>query len=129
MRPAEIAETSAGSYLNYNDIRNLTVPEEICALMPPPKAEALDYGPLKKSSAPILFINGEADPQDPPENVSGAKERYPNSLILVAPGESHGFIGIPCHASIMADFIERGSVEGLDAGCLKDVQLPDFVLP
>jgi hypothetical protein len=124
MRPAEIAGTSAGSYLNYQDIRNLTVPEEICAAMPPPKAQALDYGPLEKSSVPVLFVNGEADPQDPPENVAGAKERYPESLTVVGPGQAHGFTGIPCHASILADFFARGSAAGLQTGCLGGVKLP-----
>ena len=124
MRPDKIAEASAESYLKYADIRALTVPEEICAAMPPPKAEALDYGPLKESSIPILFFNGDADPQDPPENVAPAKERYPNSLVLVAPGQSHGFTGIPCHASIMADFFATGSTTGLQTSCLWQVGLP-----
>jgi pimeloyl-ACP methyl ester carboxylesterase len=124
MRPAEIAGTSAASYLKYSDIRALAVPEEICALMPQPEEEALDYGPLRESSVPILFINGEMDPQDPPEHVAAAKERYPNSLIVVAPGESHGFIGIPCHASIIADFIVQGSTSDLQTGCLEQVELP-----
>jgi len=60
--------------------------------------------------------------------VADAKRRYPNSLVLVAPGQSHGFTGILCRASIAADFIELGSVDGLDASCLKDAQLPDFVV-
>jgi pimeloyl-ACP methyl ester carboxylesterase len=127
MRPAEIAETSEESYLKYNDVRLLTVPEKICAAMPRPKAQAL-YGSLRKSPVPILFFNGEADPQDPPENVADAKRRYPNSLVLVAPGQSHGFTGIPCRASIVAAFIKSGSVAGLDASCLEDVRTPDFVL-
>jgi len=61
----------------------------------------------------MLFFNGEADPQDPPENVAGAKQRYPDSLVLVAPGQAHGFTGIPCRASIVADFFASGSVAGL----------------
>jgi pimeloyl-ACP methyl ester carboxylesterase len=126
MRPAEIAGTSAESYLKYDDIRNLTVPEEICAALPPPKAQALEYGPLKKSSVPILFFNGDADPQDPPENVAIAKERYPNSLVLVAPGQSHGFTGIPCHAAILADFFATGSATGLQTSCLWQMGLPAF---
>jgi hypothetical protein len=128
MRPDKIAEASAESYLKYADIRALTVPEEICAAMPPPKAEALDYGPLKKSSVPILFFNGEVDPQDPPENVADAKGRYPNSLTLVAPGQAHGFTGIPCRASIVADFIAQGSTGGLQTDCLGRVELPAITI-
>jgi pimeloyl-ACP methyl ester carboxylesterase len=124
--PAETTEASAGSYLTYADIRALTVPEDICAAMPQPRAEAL-YGPLANSFVPVLFFNGEADPQDPPENVVDAKQRYPNSLGLVAPGQAHGFTGIPCRASIIADLIARGSVAGLSTQCLEQVELPAFV--
>jgi hypothetical protein len=112
--------------LTYDDIQALAVPADICAVMPQPKAEAL-YGPVTDSSVPVLFFNGEADPQNPPENVVGARQRYPNSLSLVAPGQAHGFTGIPCRASILADYIERGSVEGLAADCLEQVELPPFV--
>ena len=128
MRPAEIVKATAGSYLTYSDVRSLTVPEELCAVMPPPKEEALSYGPLRNSSVPILFFNGEADPQDPPEHVAGAKERYPNSLILIAPGQAHGFTGIPCRASIVADFVAQGSTAGLQTDCLEQVELPAFEL-
>jgi hypothetical protein len=59
--------------------------------------------------------------------VTNAKQRYPNSLGLVAPGQAHDFTGISCHASILADFIARGSVEGLATDCLAQVALPPFV--
>ena len=128
MRPEEIVKASSGSYLTYDDVRALTVPEEMCAAMPPPKEEALDYGPLKHSSVPIVFFNGESDPQDPPEHVAGAKERYPNSLTLIAPGQAHGFTGIPCRASIVAEFVAQGSTAGLQTDCLGQVELPAFEL-
>lgn len=125
MRPDEITRASAGSYLTYEDVRALAVPEDVCAEMPHPKPEAF-YGTLTDSPVPVLFFNGEADPQDPPENVAGARERYPNSLVLVAPGQAHGFTGIPCRALILADFFERGSVDGLSTKCLEEVELPAF---
>ena len=125
-RPAETTAASAGSYLTYDDVQALAVPANICALMPQPKAEAL-YGAVTTSSVPVLLFNGEADPQNPPENVAGAKQRYPNGLSLVAPGQAHGFTGIPCRAAILADFIARGSVEGLSSKCLEEVDLPPFI--
>lgn len=128
MRPAELLEASAGSYMNPASVRTLTVPEKICNVLPHPKSEAL-YGSLKKSSIPILLFNGDSDPQDPPENVADFKQRYPNSLALVAPGQAHGFTGIPCRASIVADFIERGSIKGISTGCLEQVELPAFITP
>lgn len=125
IRQAETTEASANSYLKYNDIRALTVPENICAEMPRPWPDAL-YGPLTNSSVPVLFFNGEADPQDPPDNVAGAKQRYPNSLSLVAPGQAHVFTGIPCRDLIVAEFIEHGSGDGLSTQCLEHVALPTF---
>jgi pimeloyl-ACP methyl ester carboxylesterase len=125
MRRAEIDAASAESYLTYADVRAITVPENICAAMPKPKAEAL-YGEVSRSNVPILFFNGGVDPQDPTENVAGYKERYPNSMELVAPGQAHGFTGIPCRGSIVAEFITKGSVEGLSTECLGEVELPSF---
>jgi pimeloyl-ACP methyl ester carboxylesterase len=125
IRPAEIKAATAGSYLTYADVRELTVLEEICAVMPPPKAEAL-YGPVRDSSVPLLLFNGEADPQDPPENAADAKQHHPNSLNLVVPGQAHGFTDISCRASIVADFIDTSAVEGLDVDCLQEVSLPPF---
>ena len=104
IREAETTALSAGSYLKYTDVRAITVPEEICRIMPRPKAEAL-YGPIAASSVPVLPVNGELDPQDPPDNAAGAKQYYPNSQILVAPGQGHGYTGIPCLALGIQSFI------------------------
>lgn len=123
--PAETIAATTGSYLTYADVRELTVLEDICAVMPPPKEEAL-YGPVKNSLVPILLFNGEADPQDPPENTADARQHYPNSLNLIVPGQAHSFTDIACRASIVANFIEIGSVEGLDVDCLQEESLPPF---
>jgi pimeloyl-ACP methyl ester carboxylesterase len=128
LRPAETAAASEGSYLGYADVRAYTVPEDICAVMPSPPAAAL-YGPTMTTNVPVLLINGGADPQDPPQNVAAAHRLYPNSLSLIAPGQGHGSTGAACRARIVADFIERGSVEGVDANCLASVPLPAFELP
>ncbi len=122
---AETTAASAESYLKYENVRELSVPEELCPVMPHPKPEAL-YGPLTRSSVPMLFINGEVDPQDPPENVADARQRYPNSLAVVAPGQGHSYVGNSCHASIVADLVTRGSVDGLSTECLEKVPLPAF---
>ena len=127
IRTQKTEELSAGSYLKYSDVRALTVPENVCAVMPPPPAKAL-YGRVKNSSVPVLLVNGEADPQDPPANVAAAKKRYPNSLALVAPGQGHSYTGIACRVTILTDFFERGSVAGLNKDCLEKVQLPEFVI-
>ena len=118
MRVEETERAGAGSYMGYADVRNLTVPEVLCPVMPRPPAAAI-YAPLATSSAPVLFLNGEADPQDGPATVAAAKAHYPNSLTLIAPGQSHNYTGISCRASIIAHFIAEGSSKGLDGTCLQ----------
>jgi hypothetical protein len=39
----------------------------------------------------MLFINGAADPKDPPANVAGAARAYPNSLALTVPNQAHDY--------------------------------------
>jgi pimeloyl-ACP methyl ester carboxylesterase len=45
-----------------------------------------------RSDAPIVFLNGTADPADPPENVANAKAVMPNSLVVPVAGYGHGQI-------------------------------------
>jgi hypothetical protein len=124
-RPAETAQLSAGSYMGYEHVRRITVPEQICALIPRPQPAAL-YEPVTSSPVPVLIISNEADPQNPPENVAGAKDHYPNSLTLVAPGQGHGYSGFDCRDRIIADFIETGTTQGLNSDCLQLEPLPPF---
>lgn len=81
---------------------------------------------------PVLFVNGEADPQNPPENVAAAGEHYPASRALVAPGQSHqedtsGFR--LCLATITAAFLDTGSVAAVPAQCLETLTAPPIQLP
>jgi pimeloyl-ACP methyl ester carboxylesterase len=127
LRPEETARSSERSYLTYADARRITVPEEVCASIPRPVPSAL-HKPLGTAPVPVLIISNEADPQNAPENVAGAKEHYPNSLVLVAPGQGHGYTGIACRERIIASFIEEGSIEGVNADCLQQEPLPPFYI-
>lgn len=124
-RPAETALFSQGSYLRYEDMRRYTVPEEVCAVMPHPQPDAL-YQPLTISPVPVLIISNQADPQNPPENISGARDHYPNSLTVIAPGQGHGYLGFACRDTFISAFIERGTTDGLDTSCLQNEPLPSF---
>ena len=127
LRREQTAQLSAGSYLTYEDVRWYTVPEEICAVIPRPKAAAL-YEPVSGSDVPVLIITNEADPQNPLENVAEASKLYPNSLTLVAPGQGHGYTGILCRDQILADFIDQGTAQGFNTDCLQEVPLPSFLI-
>ncbi len=76
----------------------------------------------------MLILNGDADPQDPPENVANAKRELPNSLSLVMPNAAHTVGHLGCMSSIVVDFFKRGSVDGLVTDCVQGYQLAPFEL-
>ena len=43
-----------------------------------------------RSTAPIVFLNGTADPTDPPANVAAAPRTTPNGLLVSIPGGHEG---------------------------------------
>jgi pimeloyl-ACP methyl ester carboxylesterase len=88
--------------------------------------------PQPGSQLPVLILNGEVDPIDPPENMAGATALWPNSLALVAPYQGHSFSdmnAISCWFSILNEFIQSGSLDGLNTSCMQNIQPPAFVVP
>ena len=126
--PAAVAESSKGSYLAGWDISLAKHQAYSCSFTPQgatPEGESVQPG----SNIPVLIINGELDPIDPPENMAGAKELWPNSLSLIGPHQSHSWSNmteIMCWFSILDQFIISGSVEGLDTTCMQALKAPKF---
>jgi hypothetical protein len=51
-----------------------------------------------------------------------------NSLSLVVPGQGHGNVFRGCLPRIAAEFVDAGSVKGLDTTCVKDTKpFPFFI--
>ncbi len=102
----------------------------VCTLVPAPGAAAR-YGPQQPSAVPVLMINGSADPQDPPANVSGAAGIWPNGRLLIAPSQAHGIdlsTWLRCDTDLVQSFVEHANARQLQVGCLSDVTLPVFPL-
>jgi pimeloyl-ACP methyl ester carboxylesterase len=118
----------AGSYLSYADVRAMVFPEEVCAAVPAPRPEAL-YGDPVVVPAPMLWLNGSADPQDPPDNVAAAPRTYPGSLTLTMPGQSHQYSGAGCLNDVIGAFIDSASTLDLPTDCLAQLPIPPFTLP
>jgi pimeloyl-ACP methyl ester carboxylesterase len=74
------------------------------------------------SDVPALLLSGDADPVTPPSNADHAAQTLPNSLHIVLEGQGHNIIFRGCIPRIAADFIERGSVTGLDPACAADIR-------
>jgi hypothetical protein len=71
---------------------------------------------------PVLVLNAEEDPQNPPENVAKTSEVYPNSKVLFEPYRGHYTVNWSCLAKVYNEFIELGNVNDLKADCLGKVR-------
>ena len=81
-----------------------------------------------KSEVPVLLLSGGNDPVTPPASAEQAKVGLRNSLHITLENLGHGQLGAPCMDRVMAQFLERGSVEGLDTSCtLKARPMPFFL--
>ena len=120
----EAAKENAGSYLGDETAVELS---NICQTWPHAQVSPEFKTPVQ-SDLPVLLLSGEADPVTPPENGDSVSKSLPNSVHLVAPGQGHNVIFRGCIPRIAADFIDAGSVQGLDTACVQDIQpLPFFV--
>ncbi len=126
--PESVARASEGSYLQGWDVQKAN--EHALGCQYTPKGETPEgTAPQPHSLVPVLLLNGEADPQDPPENVAGSKELWPNSLVLVEPFMGHVTSDYPteqCRWAIENEFIQSGSVKGLHTDCLQKIRAPAF---
>jgi hypothetical protein len=79
---------------------------------------------------PVLALNGEEDPQDPPANMAGAATVWPNSLALTVPGQGHDIdpVSAQCVIPLIQSFIGAGAVATLDTSCLEQLPPPEFDL-
>ncbi len=127
IKPGEGERLAANTFLGDYRLRQQ---REACEFWPratiPP-----DYSEPVSSSAPVLILTGEWDPVTPPSNGTGAARHLTNSLHVVVPHGAHGFgglEGIDCLESLNTDFIERGTVKGLDTNCVKSIRRRGFAL-
>jgi pimeloyl-ACP methyl ester carboxylesterase len=82
-----------------------------------------------KSPVPALLLSGEWDPVTPPEQGARTAADLPNSLHVVVPHSGHsydGLSGVECISKLQTDFVERGSVKGLDASCVAAIKRNGF---
>ncbi len=99
----------------------------LCEVWPRGTVDADFHEPLK-SPVPTLLLSGEFDPATPPEYGATAAAGFEQHLHLVIPGQGHGQTGLPCVQRLLRDFIERGTLDGLDAACVGDIKPAPFFL-
>jgi pimeloyl-ACP methyl ester carboxylesterase len=121
--PTIVAQFSQDSFLAAYSTRLAQEQAFSCQYTPEgvtPEGSALQTG----SQVSVLMWNGDLDPLNPPENMAGAEKLWPNSIALVSPYQSHAISGYPtvsCLFTVMDQFIQSGSAQGLDTSCLQSL--------
>ena len=127
IKPGEGERRAANTFLG--DYR-LQQQREACALWPRGPIPS-NYSELIRSDAPVLILTGEWDPVTPPSNGEAVARHFSNSLHVVVPHGAHGFgglEGVDCILRLNTEFVERGTIKGLDTACVKNVRRSGFAL-
>jgi len=127
-RPRALSDQRA-SFEYHADLQTALLWQYICPFFP--KSPAVGGQQLTVSQVPVLAFNGEADPQDPPQNMAAARTFWPDSSELAVPGEGHGTdpgTWAACLGTLTQTFIEQDSPAHLDTSCLAKVPATHFDL-
>jgi len=117
---AQIART----FLGTSQLDGL---EAICRLWPHGPVDPDFHRPLH-SAAPALLLSGSNDPITPPRYAAQAGRGFEHSVNLVLRGFGHGQLTDPCMAGVMARFVSRATVDGLDTSCTRHLEPTPFFL-
>ncbi|HEX6719887.1 MAG TPA: alpha/beta fold hydrolase [Pyrinomonadaceae bacterium] len=127
IKPGEGERLAQNTFLGDYRLRQQ---REACALWPRATIER-DYQQPVKSDVPVLIVTGEWDPVTPPANGERVSKTLTNSLHIVVPHGAHGLHGLEgmsCVDHIMMGFIERGTTNGIDTACVKNIRRQGFAL-
>lgn len=118
----DLAALTAGSFLGGAQSAGL---RETCGRWPAGTPSA-GYDQPVRSPVPALLFSGAVDPTTPPAWGAEVARALPNGVHLVLEGIAHGPFP-ECALGIMAAFVERGSMTGVDTGCLASLAPAPFV--
>jgi pimeloyl-ACP methyl ester carboxylesterase len=121
--PAQVPARTANTFLGDYRVAQQTA---ACGVWPRARIEPSHREPVR-SDVPVLVINGERDPVTPPDFGPRVTRAMTRAVRVVIPWGSHGG-SEPCREKIQADFIEKGSGEGLDLSCVKQMRMTPFML-
>ncbi len=122
-RPAEVSRVGAGSYLESAELASARSWGEACAVVPRGVVPPDDAAPVR-STVPVLWVVGAADPQDPPANLATVADELPNSRVIVVPDQGHTVGHLGCMPGVIARFVAAGSANALDASCIANGGVP-----
>jgi pimeloyl-ACP methyl ester carboxylesterase len=97
--PAAVAAQSGSLFVAATEAR-AALQQQLCAAWPHDEG----VRGAVTTTVPVLFVNGTADPADPPANVAAAAATMPNATFIAVPGGGHGVIN-GCLIPLAEDFI------------------------
>jgi pimeloyl-ACP methyl ester carboxylesterase len=112
----------AATYLGTRQLDGL---QSVCRVWPRGPVDEDLHAPLQ-SNVPALLLSGSDDPATPPTFAHEAAAAFTHHLEVVLEGFGHGQLTAPCVDRLMAQFIARASVDGLDAACVRVARPLDF---
>lgn len=119
----DIKRESAGSF--YGDAR-VRPTIKACADWARADVPASFFAPVK-NNVPVLLVSGELDPVTPPWLAETAARSLPNSRHLLVHNATHN--SYECIEKIVANFVDKGSLLGLDTSCAAQIQRLPFNIP
>ena len=100
---------------------------QVCKIWPRGPIDPDFHAPLH-SDVPVLLLSGSDDPVTPPAYAEQARRGLTHSLHVVLQDFGHGQLAAPCVDRVMAQFINRATVSGLDISCTRnDKPTPFFI--
>ena len=125
---AEVRRWATGTSFLEDMVDQAVAFRAVCPLLGPP-LPAPDTAVVPRSPAPVLFLVGGMDPQDPLENVETAPASLPNARILTVPGAGHGSLQYGCVPDVASRFFTSHRVTAAGRACASAVLPPPFALP
>jgi len=101
--PAQLSPASSFPFASLDAV-TAAWQQQLCTLWPHDPG----VSGVVRSTVPVVFINGTADPTDPPANVAAAPRTMPNALLVPAPGGTHNPASAACLSTQATEFIQAG---------------------
>lgn len=120
----QVASVSAGSVFARHLIEDRLA---ACAFWPAGTVPASYYEPVT-SDVPALLLSGDLDPVTPPSWGEAVAVHLSRGRHVVAPATGHGVVTTGCGQRLLEAFVDAGSADGLDTGCVEALQRPPFFL-
>ncbi len=118
----EVKRNSANSF--YGDAR-VRPTIRACTEWPRATVSPSFLEPIK-GDIPLLIISGALDPVTPPWIAETAARTLPHSRHVVIQNATHN--SYDCVENLVADFIDKGTTEGLDVSCVEQIKRPPFMI-